>query len=153
MSEIALTLLRLGFLALLWVAVFMVLSFMRKDLRNAERRTNPSRRDAVTAISPDKSRNAKLRKLVLTTEDDQITTYQLVDNLTIGRGLANTVVLNDDYSSTNHAVISLTNSGWLFTDLGSTNGSWLDNKRLEAPVKLKTGLTIRIGRTSLRFEK
>ena len=153
MSELALTLLRLGFLALLWVAVFMVLSFMRKDMRNAERRTNPSRRDAVTATSPDKSRHAKLRKLVLTTEDDQVTTYQLVDNLTIGRGLNNSVVLQDDYASTNHGVITLTNSGWLFTDLGSTNGSWLDRKRLEAPVKLKPGLTIRIGRTSLRFEK
>jgi pSer/pThr/pTyr-binding forkhead associated (FHA) protein len=153
MSELALTLLRLGFLALLWIAVFLVLSFMRRDLRSAERRTSTSRREAVTATSPDKSRSVKLRKLIVTTADDEIMTYPLVDNLTIGRGSDNIVVLDDDYASTNHAVINLTNSGWLFSDLGSTNGTWLDRKRLESPLKLKSGITIRIGRTALRFEK
>ena len=69
------------------------------------------------------------------------------------KSIESTIQIEKGSEGQKYIRISLTNSGWLFTDLGSTNGSWLDRKRLEAPVKLKPGLTIRIGRTSLRFEK
>jgi len=151
MSEIALTILRLSFLASLWVAVLAVLIMMRRDLRSGERKS--SRRDAVTASDSGRSAKSRIRRIVITTADDKVTQYQLVDNLTIGRGPDNVIVLIDDYASTHHAVISLTSTGWIFTDLGSTNGSWFERKRIEAAVRIKPGMTIRIGRANLRFEK
>ena len=73
--------------------------------------------------------------------------------MTIGRGGASSVIITDDYASTQHAQLNLTDKGWQYTDLGSTNGSWIDRKRITDPVRLKPKTEIHIGRTVMRFEK
>ena len=152
MSEFALTALRLGFLALLWVLIFSILIVMRRDLKVG--RTNSSRRDAVTpAQRSEPSRKTKVSHLVVTSEDDQSTEYVLTDGMVIGRGGKSSVIITDDYASTQHAQLSLSDKGWIYTDLGSTNGSWIDRKRINEPVRLKPNTEIRIGRTVMRFEK
>ena len=77
----------------------------------------------------------------------------LADGMTIGRDSSCQVLLGDDYASGVHARIERTDAGWLFTDLGSTNGSWQGHRRIDAPLLVKPGMTIRIGKTTLRFEK
>ena len=152
MSEFALTLLRLGFLAFLWVVVFAVIAVMRRDL--SQGRGAATRRDAVKpAPKNEPARKTKLNRVVVTEESGNQTEYSLVDGMTFGRGLNASVVLGDDYASTQHASVTLADKGWLYTDLGSTNGSWIDRKRIEAPVKLRPGTTIRIDNTTMRFEK
>jgi hypothetical protein len=152
MSEFALTLLRLGFLALLWVVVFAVIAVMRRDLSSV--RPGPQRRDAVKpAAKEEPARKTKLHRVVVTDEFEQRREYTLADGMTFGRGSQCAVVLSDDYASTQHASVSLTDKGWFYTDLGSTNGSWMDRKRIDAPLKLKPGTTVTIGKTSMRFEK
>jgi pSer/pThr/pTyr-binding forkhead associated (FHA) protein len=46
-------------------------------------------------------------------------------------GTGNDVALDDKKVSRLHCEISWTDKGWLLTDLDSTNGSWLDGKRVE----------------------
>lgn len=72
--------------------------------------------------------------------------------LTIGRDDKNAVVLKDDLASRRHAVIERTQAGYLFKDVGSSNGSWFKEARVQERV-LQDGDELRIGRTTLRFSE
>jgi uncharacterized RDD family membrane protein YckC len=62
------------------------------------------------------------------------------------------VVLKDDLASRRHAVVERTQSGYLFKDVGSSNGSWLKDARVQEHL-LQDGDALRIGRTTLRFSE
>lgn len=153
MSEIALTLLRLGFLLVLWLVIFSILSLLRRDLRQAERRTGTTRVSAVTATEPKPARRPNLRHVTVKDQTGAETQYELFDGMTFGRAADSSIVLADDYASSRHAIVSRDESGWLYTDQGSTNGSWVDRRRLEEPLRLKRGAVVRIGHSTLRFDK
>lgn len=151
MSELSLTLLRLGFLIILWVAIFAILGLMRRDLGSGESRK--SKAGSVRAVQPAARGSAKLSKVVWRDGEGNSRNYPLADGLHIGRATDCDIQLDDDYASALHAVVTREGSGWLYTDAGSTNGSWVDRQRLEAPLTLRPGTTIRIGKSTLRFEK
>ena len=71
------------------------------------------------------------------------------DPLTFGRADDNTVVLDDDYTSSYHARIAPRERDWAVEDCGSTNGTWVDRKRITSATLLQPGQRIRIGRTEL----
>jgi pSer/pThr/pTyr-binding forkhead associated (FHA) protein len=74
--------------------------------------------------------------------------------LAIGRASANQLVINDKNASGHHAEIrSLGQKGYSITDLGSTNGTFVNGQRLEKPVPrtLANGETIRVGDTSFLY--
>jgi predicted component of type VI protein secretion system len=74
--------------------------------------------------------------------------------LTVGRSIGNDVVLDaDDYASTLHARVEPRRDGIWIQDVGSTNGTFVNGVRVEAPRKLAPGDVIRIGETDLRFER
>jgi pSer/pThr/pTyr-binding forkhead associated (FHA) protein len=70
----------------------------------------------------------------------------------LGRAPANTIVIEDAFTSSTHALISLRNERWWLEDLGSRNGTRLNGDRLNAPAIIATGDEIGIGSTSLRIE-
>src|SRR2546421_2315364 len=67
--------------------------------------------------------------------------------ITIGRGAASDLVLPDSHVSTRHAEIRTSTSGTAVVDLGSLNGTWIDDVRLPAhqPYYLHDGEQVRIG--------
>ena len=69
----------------------------------------------------------------------------------IGRANDSTLVLTDDYVSTRHARISLQDNRWVVEDLGSTNGTYLDQQRVQGPLLVAPGQPIRIGQTALEL--
>jgi hypothetical protein len=72
--------------------------------------------------------------------------------LTVGRGLANDLILDDPYVDARHARIALDESGApLIEDLGSVNGLVADDARVSGRVPVRAGAEIRVGRTILRF--
>ncbi|MEP6731258.1 MAG: FHA domain-containing protein [bacterium] len=72
--------------------------------------------------------------------------------LTIGRGLANDIILDDPYVDAQHARIAIDENGVAeIHDLGSVNGVHENGSRRDAPVVLQPGAALRIGRTVLRF--
>lgn len=151
MSELALTLLRMGFLALLWIFIYIILRLMRADLIRVDTKFT-----GKSAISPnDVSRTKSSTKVnrVLVLSENAEAEYDLRDGMTFGRSNEVSIQIEDDYLSGKHSKVYLDNSNWIYEDLGSTNGSWQDRKRISAPVKLKRGTVIKIGNTELRFEK
>ena len=153
MSELAITLLRFGFLIVLWLAIFLVLNLMRRDLNRAERRKS-IRSDALrVALPTNLSRKSKINKLVVIARDSVQNEYPLQSGMLIGRAESNNVIIQDDYASATHAEITMDDSGWIYTDKGSTNGSWIGRKRIIEPVRLRQGTEIRINQTVLRFVK
>ena len=69
----------------------------------------------------------------------------------IGRAHDSTVVLTDDYASTRHARITQTDGRWFLEDLGSTNGTYLGQHKVDSPVPLEAGVPVRIGKTVLEL--
>jgi hypothetical protein len=72
--------------------------------------------------------------------------------VTIGRSRQCDIVLNDPNVSRQHAEIRPRGGSWVLNDLGSTNGSLLNGRRIEAPEQVRPGDEIEIGTSSIRFE-
>lgn len=74
--------------------------------------------------------------------------------LTIGRSPDNQLVLNDTQASSHHAVIYADSTGYVITDLGSTNGTFVNQQRLtpNVPHMLRSADRIRIGGTEFTYE-
>ncbi len=75
-------------------------------------------------------------------------------NLTIGRLPTNQLVVTDPKTSSRHAEIRSTGTGYTITDLGSTNGTLVNDQPLErdVPRPLNSGDVIRIGDTRITYE-
>ena len=158
MSELALTLLRLGFLVLLWVGVLTTLSALRRDLR-APREARPATLAVAAPIpappkSSRRSRSKKGSRLVVNEGALAGTVIPLgTTPITIGRAQDATLVLDDDYASTNHSRIYSAGGDWIVEDLNSTNGTWLDKTRITRPTVLPIGVPLRVGRTVMQVQK
>ena len=73
--------------------------------------------------------------------------------LTVGRGEQNDVELEgDEFASAEHARFDPRRDGVWVTDVGSTNGTYVNGARIQRPRKLAPGDVVRIGETDLRFE-
>lgn len=78
----------------------------------------------------------------------------LLDTTTIGRNVKhNTVVIQEAFVSSEHALIQLYNDQYWISDLNSTNGTIVNGTRIEDETLLKTGDQIKIGSVILRFER
>ena len=77
-------------------------------------------------------------------------TYEIRDVGTIGRSSGCTIPLgNDEFGSAVHARVFSHDGGYLVEDLGSTNGTWVNDTRIAAATRLRHGDKITIGRSTL----
>jgi hypothetical protein len=72
--------------------------------------------------------------------------------VTLGRSRQCDVVLDDANISRQHAEIRPRGGAWVLTDLGSTNGSLINGRRLDHPEVIKPGDEIEIGTSAIKFE-
>ena len=163
MSELTLTIIRLGFLAVLWMFVLTAVSVMRSDLfgrraakssPRAARPPAPAPRRQEKPPKPAKGRRGVPSTLVVTGGTLSGTTVRLGDQpVTLGRAQDSTIVLDDDYVSSRHARFYPRDGQWLVEDLGSTNGTYLDRTKVTAPTPVKIGMPVRIGKTVVELRK
>ncbi|MEU1263929.1 FHA domain-containing protein [Streptomyces cellulosae] len=168
MSELTLTVMRLGFLAVLWLFVIVAVQVIRSDLFGTRVTQRGSRREAGRQQSarqaPPQQRQQSAggrrgrntpTKLVVTEGTLTGTTVALQgQTITLGRAHDSTIVLDDDYASSRHARIYPDRDGqWIVEDLGSTNGTYLDRTRLTTPTPISLGAPIRIGKTVIELRK
>lgn len=170
MSELTLTVMRLGFLAVLWLFVIVAVQVIRSDLfgtrvtqrgsrRSGDARPQQARQPAGAApaapAAGGRQRRGAPTKLVVSEGSLTGTTVALQgQTITLGRAHDSTIVLDDDYASSRHARIYPDRDGqWIVEDLGSTNGTYLDRTRLTTPTPIALGAPIRIGKTVIELRK
>ena len=73
--------------------------------------------------------------------------------LTIGRSAESGLVIRDDYTSTHHARLMILNDAWVIQDLDSTNGTFLDGRRVVVPTQVPLNTPIKIGTTSFELRR
>ncbi len=79
--------------------------------------------------------------------------FELEGGATIGRSPRSQIVLADDYVSSTHARIFARKQFLFIEDLGSTNGTFIDGRRIEGEHQIKPGQEIVIGDTIFRYEE
>jgi pSer/pThr/pTyr-binding forkhead associated (FHA) protein len=155
-SELALTLLRLGFLTLLWVFVLLTVGVLRRDLK-APREARPiAPAPAARSKPPKQPKTPKTKGSSLVVTEGPLTGTVVplgTAPITIGRAPDSTLVIDDDYASSRHARLFPSGGSWIVEDLGSTNGTWIDRQRITAPTLLPVGAPLRIGRTTVQLTK
>jgi hypothetical protein len=148
-AEIVLQVFRFGFLLLLWLFIFAAFRVVRADLFGG-------RVGRVASVPPravvGKKRGRGVRTLVVTAGPLSGTKITLGDQpILIGRADDSTLVLTDDFASSRHARLSNRGGQWYVEDLGSTNGTYLDQQRVQGPLLVAPGQPIRIGQTALEL--
>ena len=178
MSELTLTLLRLGLLALLWIFIFSIVGVLRTDLygtrvsRRSQRKARQRQQQAPVAArrgraaaapAPVADRGSRGRgrgrgrggpptHLVVTEGPLAGTSLPLRGaGVLVGRNPECALVLDDDYASGRHCRIYPGGDGWMVEDLGSTNGTYLGRERLTAPRPVEVGSSLRIGKTVIEL--
>ncbi|MDX5317801.1 MAG: FHA domain-containing protein [Actinomycetes bacterium] len=181
MSELAVTLLRLSYLALLWVFVFAAISVLRQDLFSATRVT-PRGRGARTAAArdrrapvpaappwspspttPPRTSGAAPQRQSITRPPSRLTVTagKLAGTslplggaaIVVGRAQSCTLVLEDDYASSRHARFFQQGDQWYVEDLGSTNGTTVAGRTISEPTPVNPGTEVRIGQTVLELRR
>jgi len=154
-SELTLTLIKLGFLAVLWLFVLSAVSVIRSDIFGA--RVDVAKpRQSKPAKAPKQSKPSRSAPRSLTvTEGPNAGQVIPLDGrpLLIGRGPDAALRLDDDYVSTRHARIATNGEQWFVEDLGSTNGTYLGSQRVTSPVPIGVGTPVRVGKTVVELRK
>lgn len=160
MSELALFLVRTGFLVLLWVFIFSIISVIRADLfgqkvvSRVAQANVPAVFSTPTATNGDTAKQAeqKATKLVVTEGDKAGTEIALSGRqLTIGRAGDSDLIVDDEYASTHHAKLVFINGDWLVQDLDSTNGTFLDGQKVGTPMTVSMNTQVRVGQTTFEL--
>jgi hypothetical protein len=160
MNELSLTIIRVAFLAVLWLFVIAAIGVVRTDLlggpaasrRGKARLPQPPRQ--ARPAKPARAGRGSPRILVVTAGALKGTSLDLAQQqITLGRANDATLVLNDDYASSRHARIFPQDGQWIVEDLGSTNGTYLDRQKVTRPMPVPVGVPIRIGKTVLELRR
>ncbi|WP_017933465.1 FHA domain-containing protein FhaB/FipA [Nocardioides sp. Iso805N] len=160
MSELTLFLIRIAFLAILWIFVLSAVSVVRSDMFGA--RVS----DGAATASPRAAKKSKKQPKPAKPRRGAPTHVLVVEGrsqgeradlskapILIGRGADAAIVLDDDYVSTRHARIASSGDQWFVEDLGSTNGTYIGSVRINQPTAIAIGTRVRIGKTILELRK
>ncbi|MCB0896316.1 MAG: FHA domain-containing protein [Nocardioides sp.] len=160
MSELTLFLIRIAYLAILWIFVLSAISVIRSDMFGARvpeaargARGDRGGKAPKPPKQPSKRRGAPTH--VAVTAGSNVGARAELDQapILIGRGSDAAIRLEDDYVSTRHARIAASGDQWFVEDLGSTNGTYVGTVRITQPTTITIGTQVRIGKTVLELRK
>ena len=149
MPESLLAILKFCVLALLWLFFLRVLWAVRAEV------SAPAPAPATPAATPTRTPAPDAARLrIVEPAQRRGNTYELGPELTVGRATGCQVALPDDtYVSQLHARIFRKDGRFWLEDLGSTNGTYLNAKAVSAPVALRRGDRLQVGRTVLEVTR
>ena len=131
MPDVILALLRIIFLGLVYLFVWQVARAIGAHL----------------GISVRKRRREGNRLLFVRSETQQGQETEITDVTVMGRSEESDLVLADPYASEFHMRLVANESGMMLHDLGSTNGTYVNGRRITAPTELRRGDNIQVGKT------
>ena len=154
MPESLLTILKFCFLALLYLFFVRVVRAVWTEV------TAPPPVAAPAPAPPTKTkrdRGAPKRSVahlrVVEPAEQRGRSYEVADELTIGRAAGCQIPLDDSYASQLHARLFRRNGDVLVEDLGSTNGTFLNRKKVTSAVPMRKGDRLQVGKTVLELTK
>ena len=155
MSELTLFLVRIAYLAILWIFVLSAISVIRSDMFGARVPTPaaPGNQPRAPKPPPSPRRGQPTHVAVVQGVNTGITADLAQAPVLIGRGNDAAIRLDDDYVSTRHARIVSSGGQWYVEDLGSTNGTYLGSQRITQPVPIGLGSQVRVGKTIVELRK
>ncbi|MFI6579107.1 FHA domain-containing protein [Nocardiopsis sp. NPDC050513] len=171
MSNLTLILIKIAYLAVLWLFVLMAVGVISTDLfgpskrKARKKRPRPQPRPASHGGQPKQAAPARQQRpqrqrrneptiLAVTQGSLAGTTVDLsAQPILIGRAPDSTLVITDDYASGRHARVYSEGGRWFVEDLNSTNGTYLGQQKLNRPQPITVGQPIRIGKTVLELRK
>jgi hypothetical protein len=137
---VALWLLRLAFVALIYIFFLFVARALWRDLRAGVAGVGRHLGRLVVIAAPE-NRPPTGASIPL----DAVNT--------IGRDVNNAIVIDDSFASAEHALLTFRGQAWYVEDRGSTNGTWLNGERVEGYQALGYGDELQIGQVRLRLER
>jgi len=161
MSDLIVVGLKIGFLVLLWLFILFTGNVVRTDLfgrkvpaaEAAELVGQPATAPAPLSSKQRRADKKRPKSLIVTHGTHAGESTPLADAVLIGRAADCQLRLDDDdYVSTRHARIARGPDGYVLEDLGSTNGTFVNNHRISSPTPIAIGDTVRIGRTLMGLE-
>jgi FHA domain len=158
--------LKFGFLAVIYLFALWVARSARKDLRGGRRRAPLGADGAGGALPPDATglysastlgpidMASRAPRLVVERAPghDAGMIYDLDADMVLGRGDQAEIRLEDPFASARHARVFEQGNIVVIEDLGSTNGTYLNEELLESPRPLHPGDRVRIGDSEFAFE-
>lgn len=137
---VSIWLVRIAFLVLLYVFLWSIVRVLLRDLRAASAEPGAELGRLVTVESP--------------VADPRVGSVFALDAVTtLGRDVNNTIVIDDTYVSSEHAVLSYRGRAWYIEDVGSTNGTFVNGGGIEGVQALGFGDDIQIGQVRFRLER
>ena len=156
MPEYVVTLMKVLFLAILYLFVYRVAKSVVVDLR-APREPKPTEGVSVPPVMAPQAPVRRKGKtpgqiVVLDQKGRKQKTLRLTGTIQIGRADACHLKLADTYASQFHARIYPQDGSWFVEDLGSTNGTFLNQRKVAAPSEVHVGDRVRVGTTTLELK-
>ncbi len=142
-QEVVILALRLAFIATLYLFLLAVVALIWRDLRATARSRGEGKWKGGRLIVVEGG-TAGLRPGE---------TLPLYPHTSLGRDLTNTVVLDDAFASGEHALLTYRAGRWWLEDLGSTNGTTLNDVPIDRAVVVSVGGIIGIGGVRLKLDR
>ncbi len=151
--QTVLLVLKIAFLVLLYLFIWRIVRTAGRDLRLPQESfiLRPALAGGAIGQAIDSGRLVVVHSEVLSAGHE----YELNSSaLTVGRGGQNDVSIEgDEFASARHVRVEPRRDGVWVSDLGSTNGTFVNGVRIDRPRKLAQGDVVRVGETELRFEQ
>ena len=146
--------LKFGFIAILYLFLLWVVRSSLKDLRSMGGGGGaPSEPADATSLHPAAHGNGYAQLVVERAPGHQSgLAYDIGESAVLGRGDAAEIRLEDPFASSKHARLVRQGSVMVIEDMGSTNGTYLNEELLTGPQPLHPGDRIRIGDSEFVFE-
>ena len=157
MPPIVFTLVQGVLLLLLYLFVARAVRWVWRDVTAPARASAPApaaRRSRGSASAAKRKTRTAPRELVIHTPQGRPRVVRLdAHDVTFGRAEGSTVVLDDAYISDHHARVFLQDSEWCIADLGSTNGTFLNQVKVTSATPIAAGDQLGIGKTTVQVRK
>jgi hypothetical protein len=152
MPEPLLNILKFCLLALLYLFFFRVLRAVWAELRPAPPQPSKVARPQGAPRAVRRS-GAGGRLKVVEPAEQRGRSYEVAEEVTVGRAPGCGVALDDTYVSQLHARLFRQNGQLFVEDLGSTNGTYVNRKKVTGPLPVRRGDRLQVGRTVLEVTR
>jgi pSer/pThr/pTyr-binding forkhead associated (FHA) protein len=150
MPHALLHLLRYFLLGLLWLFFLYAARMVLVEMR----RSRGDKTSSPTAAPLGADRSVPLKLKVVDPPQRRGRVFELGEEVTVGRSPGCAVSLEDDtFASSIHARVFRRNGELWLEDLGSTNGTWLNDAKVDALERLQRGDRVKIGSTILEVAR